>query len=53
MPPVRPSGEYVARIWPFSRAYLHFIVWCGILDFYFEEIGVFQAGSRRAQLSME
>ena len=34
-------------------AYLHFIVWCGILDFYFEEIGVFQAGSRRAQLSME
>ena len=34
-------------------ACLHFIVWCGILDFYFEEIGVFQAGSRRAQLSME
>ena len=29
-------------------AYLHFIVWCGILDFYFEEIRVFQAGSRRA-----
>ena len=32
---------------------LHFIVWCEILDFYFEEIRVFQAGSRRAQLSME
>ena len=29
-------------------AYLHLIVWCGILDFYFEEIRVFQAGSRRA-----
>ena len=27
---------------------LHFIVWCEILDFYFEEIRVFQAGSRRA-----
>ena len=31
VPPVRPSGEYVARIWPFKGAYLHFIVWCGSL----------------------
>ena len=33
----------------FSRGtFLHFIVWCAILDFYFEEIRVFQADSRRA-----
>ena len=28
--------------------YLHLTVRCEILDFYFEEIRVFQAGSRRA-----
>ena len=33
--------------------YLHLTVRCEILDFYFEEIRVFQAGSRRACFSME
>ena len=34
-------------------AYLHLTVWCGIQDFYFEEIRVFQAGTRLEYISME
>ena len=33
--------------------YLLLTEWCIIQDFYFEEIGVFQAGMRREHVSME
>ena len=35
------------------RMLLHFTVWCVIHDFYFEEIGVFQAIMRCEYCSME
>ena len=35
------------------RTLLHLIVWRGILDFYFEKIRVFQAGTRLEYISME
>ena len=47
---VRASGSAWASSW---RTYLHLTVWCGIQDFYFEEIRVFQAGTRLEYISME
>ena len=44
------SGTALASSW---RTYLHFIVWCGNQDLYFEEIRVFQAGVRLEYISME
>ena len=44
------SGSAWASSW---RTPLRFIVWCGIQDFYFEEIRVFQAGTRLEYISME
>ena len=49
-----PTGCASGSAWASSwRTYLHFIVWCGIQDFYFEEIRVFQAGGRLEYISME
>ena len=47
---VRASGSALASSW---GTYLHLTVWCGIQDFYFEEIRVFQAGTRLEYISME
>ena len=44
------SGSAWASSW---RTYLHLTVWCGIQDFYFEEIRVFQAGICLEYISME
>ena len=42
-----PTGCAHGSAWPFSkRTSLRFTVWDGILDIYFEEIRVFQAGFR-------
>ena len=46
----RASGLAWASSW---RTLLHLTVWCGIQDFYFEEIRVFQAGIRLEYISME
>ena len=44
------SGSFSAS----SRGtFLHFTVWGGTLDFYFEEIRVFTAGNRPEDISME
>ena len=49
-----PSGRVSCLSWASSwRTYLHLTVWCGIQDFYFEEIRVFQAGIRLEYISME
>ena len=49
-----PSGCVSGSAWASSwRTYLHLTVWCGIQDFYFEEIRVFQAGIRLEYISME
>ena len=49
-----PSGCASGSAWASSwRTYLHLTVWCGIQDFYFEEIRVFQAGMRLEYISME
>ena len=37
----------------FRRLYLHFIVWSGIRNLYFEEISVFQACACGEYISME
>ena len=37
----------------FLENVLHFTVWCGIQDLYFEKIRVFQAGIRLEYISME
>ena len=37
----------------FRRLYLHFIVWSGIRNLYFEEIRVFQACASGEYISME
>ena len=47
---VRASGSALASSW---RTLLHLTVWGGIQDFYFEEIRVFQAGTRLEYISME
>ena len=47
---VRASGSALASSW---GTYLRLIVWCGIQDFYFEEIRVFTAGNRFGYISME
>ena len=44
------SGSALASSW---RTLLLLIEWCGIQDFYFEEIRVFQAGARLEYISME
>ena len=44
------SVSALASSW---RTQLHLTVWCGIQDFYFEEIRVFQAGARLEYISME
>ncbi len=49
-PTGRASGSAWASSW---RTYLHFTGRCGIQDFYFEEIRVFQAGIRLEYISME
>ena len=48
-PCVRVSGTTWAPSW---RTCLHLSVWCGIQDFYFEEIRMFQAGPRLEYISM-
>ena len=49
-----PSGRASGSTWASSwRTWLHLIVWCGIQDFYFEEIRVFQAGDLLEYISME
>ena len=49
-----PSGRASGSTWASSwRKWLHLIVWCGIQDFHFEEIRVFQAGTRLEYISME
>ena len=49
-----PIGYVSGSAWASSwRTYLHLTVWCGIQDFYFEEIRVFQAGIRLEYISME
>ena len=49
-----PSGCVHGTAWASSwGTYLHLTVWCGIQDFYFEEIRVFQAGTRLEYISME
>ena len=47
---VRASGSALASSW---GTYLRLIAWCGIQDFYFEEIRVFTAGNRLEYISME
>ena len=47
---VRVSGLALASSW---GTQLRLIAWCGIHDFYFEEIRVFTAGSRLEYISME
>ena len=49
-PTGRASGSALASSW---RTLLYLTVWCGIQDFYFEEIRVFQAGIRLEYISME
>ena len=44
------SGSVWASSW---GTYLCLIAWCGIQDFYFEEIRVFTAGKRLEYISME
>ena len=44
------SGSALASSW---GTLLHLTVWCGIQDFYFEKIRVFQAGTRLEYISME
>ena len=44
------SGSALASSW---GTYLRLIAWCGIQDFYFEEIRVFTAGNRLEYISME
>ena len=46
----RVSGSALASSW---GTYLRLIAWCGIQDFYFEEIRVFTAGKRLEYISME
>ena len=49
-----PSGCVSGSAWASSwRTCLHLTVWCGIQDFYFEEIRVFRAGARLEYISME
>ena len=51
-PPLR--GEHLdAPGHLFRRLYLHFIVWSGIRNLYFEEIRVFQACACGEYISME
>ncbi len=47
---VRASDSALASSW---GTYLRLIAWCGIQDFYFEEIRVFTAGNRLEYISME
>ena len=47
---VRVSGLSLVSSW---GTLLRFIAWCGIHDFYFEEIRVFTAGKRLEYISME
>ena len=47
---VRVSGSTSASSW---GTYLQLILWCGVQDFYFEEIRVFTAGNRLEYISME
>ena len=47
---VRASGSALASSW---GTYLRLSAWCGIQDFYFEEIRVFTAGNRLEYISME
>ena len=47
---VRASGSALASSW---GPYLRLTAWCGIQDFYFEEIRVFTAGNRLEYISME
>ena len=35
------------------KTFLRLIAWCGVRDFYFEEIRVFTAGDRLEYISME
>ena len=46
----RVSGSALASSW---GTLLCLIAWCGIHDFYFEEIRVFTAGKRLEYISME
>ena len=46
----RVSGSALASSW---GTCLCLIAWCGIRDFYFEEIRVFTAGKRLEYISME
>ena len=49
-----PSGCDPGSTWAFFwGTYLHLSVWCGIQDFYFEKIRVFQAGCCLEYYSME
>ena len=55
---LRVTGPHYVRVsgspWhPLRGTFLRFIAWGGILDFYFEEIRVFTAGSRLEYISME
>ena len=48
--------QWLAHVTPPASSWglcLLFIEWLIIQDFYFEEIGVFQAGMRREHVSME
>ena len=47
---VRVSGLASASS---RNTFLRLIAWCGLRDFYFEEIRVFTAGSRPEYISME
>ena len=47
---VRVSGSALASFW---GTVLRLIAWPGIQNFYFEEIRVFQAGTRLEYISME
>ena len=49
-----PSGCVYGLAWAsYWGMLLHFIVWCGIQDIYFEEIRVFRAGNSPEYISME
>ncbi len=55
---LRRASPHFVRVFGFVLAssrgtFLRFAAWDGILDFYFEEIRVFTAGSRLEYISME
>ena len=50
----QPSGHALGlALASFWVTLLHLTVWCGVQNFYFEEIRVFQAGARLEYISME